>query len=57
MGYLEDGRDMIVSVQHTFLLGNFQCVLWCDVLPAAKLVNSGVNDNIVDSLLPGGVPH
>ena len=57
MGYLEDGRDMIVSVQHTFLLGNFQCVLWCDVLPAAKLVNGGVNDNIVDGLLPGGVPH
>ena len=55
--YLEDGRDMIVSVQHTFLLGYFQCVIWSDVLPATQFLDGGVNNDIVDGLSPGGVPH
>ena len=48
---------MIVGVQHTFLLGNLQGVLWCDLLPTTQFVDGGVNNNIIDGLLPGAVPH
>ena len=44
-----------MNVQHTSLLGDSQRVLRGDLLPAAHLLNGGVNDDVVQGLIAGSL--
>ena len=55
ISYLEHRGHVIVNVQHTSLLGDSQRVLRGDLLPAAHLLNGGVNDDVVQGLIAGSL--
>ena len=51
--HLEHRGDLVMNVQYISLLGDTDRVLRSDIPPAAHLLDGGIDDDIVQGLVPG----